>query len=82
MALQTSQLGNTGITVTRFGAGGHFTYGPRAHNDIPRRIKELHHLLDLGVTYFDVQWDPEEIATAEVMKTRGAEFTVAWPRWV
>jgi aryl-alcohol dehydrogenase-like predicted oxidoreductase len=31
------------------------------------------------VTYIDVQWDLEEAATAEVMKSRGNEFTVAWP---
>ena len=77
--LETTTLGDTGITVTRLGAGGHFTNGPLAHEDIPRRIQELNHLLDLGVTYFDVQWEPEEIATAEVMKTRSEEFTVAWP---
>lgn len=77
--LQTSQLGNTGITVTRFGAGGHFTFGPSSHQDISRRVRELHHLLDLGVNYFDVQWEPEEDATAELMKTRKDEFTVCWP---
>lgn len=77
--LETRQLGRTGLTVTRFGAGGHFTNGPLAHEDIPRRVQELNHLLDLGVTYFDVQWEPEELATAEVMRDRGDEFTVAWP---
>ena len=77
--LETRQLGKTGLTVTRLGAGGHFTNGPLAHEDIPRRVQELNHLLDLGVTYFDVQWDPEELATAGVMKSRGEEFTVAWP---
>ena len=77
--LETRQLGRTGLTVTRFGGGGHFTNGPLAHEDIPRRVQELNHLLDLGVTYFDVQWDPEELATAEVMKSRGEEFAVAWP---
>jgi len=76
--LETCPLGRTGLTVTRFGAGGHFTNGPLAHEDIPRRVRELNHLLDLGVTYFDVQWDPEESATAEVMAQRGREFTVAW----
>lgn len=40
---------------------------------------ELNHLLDLGVNYLDVQWDPEEEATAELMKTRKDEFTVCWP---
>ncbi|NOY07764.1 MAG: aldo/keto reductase [Spirochaetes bacterium] len=77
--LKTAKLGNTGLTVTRFAAGGHFTNGPVAHEDIPRRVSELNHLLDLGVTYFDVQWEPEEIATAEIMKTRKDEFSVAWP---
>ncbi|MCY2928580.1 MAG: aldo/keto reductase [Planctomycetota bacterium] len=77
--LEKRVLGRTGLTVTRFGAGGHFTNGPLAHEDIPRRVGELDHLLDLGVTYFDVQWDPEESATAEVMARRGGEFTVAWP---
>ncbi len=77
--LETTILGNTGLSITRFGAGGHFTNGPLAHEDIPRRVRELNHLLDLGVTYFDVQWLPEEEATAEVMKTRRDEFTVAWP---
>ena len=77
--LETRKLGRTGVTVTRFGAGGHFTNGPLAHEDIPRRSRELNHLLDLGVTYIDVQWEPEELATAEVMKTRGRDFTVAWP---
>lgn len=77
--LETRLLGRTGLEVTRFGAGGHFTNGPLAHNDVPRRVQELNHLLDLGVTYIDVQWDLEELATAEVMKSRGDEFTVAWP---
>lgn len=77
--LETRQLGRTDLTVTRLGAGGHFTNGPLAHEDIPRRVQELNHLLDVGVTYFDVQWDPEELATAEVMKQRGDAFTVAWP---
>ncbi|NOY09444.1 MAG: aldo/keto reductase [Spirochaetes bacterium] len=77
--LETTELGSTGLTITRFGAGGHFTNGPLAHEDISRRVRELNHLLDLGVTYFDVQWEPEELATAEVMKTRRDEFTVAWP---
>ncbi len=77
--LETTTLGSTGLEVARLGAGGHFTNGPLAHEDIPRRVRELNHLLDLGVTYFDVQWEPEEIATAEVMKTRADDFTVAWP---
>lgn len=77
--LETTNLGTTGITVTRLSAGGHFTNGPTAHEDIPRRIKELHHQIDSGITYFDVQWDPEEVAMAEVMKTRANEITVAWP---
>ena len=77
--LTTMPLGRTGITVTRFAAGGHFTYGPLAHNDIPRRIRELNHLLDFGINYLDVQWEPEELATAELMKTRRNEFAVAWP---
>ena len=77
--LETTILGNTGLKVTRLGAGGHFTNGPLAHDDIPRRVRELNHLLDLGVTYFDVQWEPEQIATAEVMKSRANDFTVAWP---
>ena len=77
--LETTALGKTGLTVTRLGAGGHFTNGPTAHEDIPRRVKELHHHLDRGITYFDVQWDPEEEATAEVMKTRADEMTIAWP---
>jgi aryl-alcohol dehydrogenase-like predicted oxidoreductase len=77
--LEKRHLGRTGLTVTRLGAGGHFTNGPLAHEDIPRRVRELNHLLDLGVSYFDVQWDPEELATAEVLVTRSGEFTVAWP---
>lgn len=77
--LETRTLGRTGLKVTRLGAGGHFTNGPLAHEDVPRRVQELNHLLDLGVTYFDVQWDLEEAATAEVMKSRGNAFTVAWP---
>ncbi len=77
--LETTELGATGIHVSRFAAGGHFTNGPLAHEDIPRRVRELNHLLDLGVTYFDVQWEPEEVATAEVMKSRKDEFAVAWP---
>jgi len=78
-SLETARLGATGIEVTRLGAGGHFTNGPLNHHDIPRRVRELNHILDLGVTYIDVQWAPEEEATAEVMKTRKDEFTVAWP---
>ena len=74
--LEKRHLGRTGLTVTRLGAGGHFTNGPLAHEDIPRRVRELNHLLDLGVSYFDVQWDPEELATAEVLATRSGEFTV------
>ena len=77
--LQTNKLGNTGITVTKFAAGGHFTFGPSSHDDVKRRIRELNHLLDLGVNYLDVQWEPEEEATAELMKTRKDEFTVCWP---
>lgn len=77
--LTTTQLGRTGIAVTRLSAGGHFTNGPTAHEDIPRRVQELHHQIDSGITYFDVQWDPEELAMAEVMKTRADEITVAWP---
>jgi len=72
-------LGRTGLTVTRFSAGGHFTNGPTGHEDVERRVKELNYLLDLGVNYFDVQWDLEEIATAKVMNERGGEFIVAWP---
>ncbi len=77
--LQTSELGKTGITVTRLSAGGHFTNGPNGHEDIPRRLREIHHMIDSGITYFDVQWDPEEAAMAEVMKTRANEIAVAWP---
>jgi aryl-alcohol dehydrogenase-like predicted oxidoreductase len=77
--LEVRTLGRTGLEVTRLGAGGHFTNGPLAHEDVPRRVRELNHLLNLGVTYFDVQWDKEELATAEVMRSRGNEFTVAWP---
>jgi aryl-alcohol dehydrogenase-like predicted oxidoreductase len=77
--LATSILGRTGISVTRLSAGGHFTNGPTAHNDIPRRVGEINHQIDKGITYFDVQWDPEELAMAEVMKTRAGEITVAWP---
>jgi len=78
-ALATAQLGKTGISVTRLSAGGHFTNGPTGHDDIPRRVRELHHHIDSGITYFDVQWDPEELAMAEVMKTRADEIAVAWP---
>lgn len=77
--LATTQLGNTGISVTRLSAGGHFTNGPTAHEDIPRRVREINHHIDSGITYFDIQWDPEELAMAEVMKTRSKEITVAWP---
>jgi aryl-alcohol dehydrogenase-like predicted oxidoreductase len=77
--LETTTLGNTGITVTRLSAGGHFTNGPTAHEDIPRRVAEIHHEIDRGLTYHDVQWDPEELAMAEVLKTRASEITVAWP---
>jgi aryl-alcohol dehydrogenase-like predicted oxidoreductase len=77
--LEMRPLGNTGITVTRLSAGGHFTMGPSCHQDISRRIKEIHHMIDSGITYFDVQWEPEEIAMAEVMKTRRDEMTIAWP---
>jgi aryl-alcohol dehydrogenase-like predicted oxidoreductase len=77
--LETATLGRTGIAATRLSAGGHFTNGPTAHNDIPRRVKELHYQIDQGITYFDVQWDPEEAAMAEVLKTRAGEITVAWP---
>ena len=77
--LETSILGKTGLEVTRFSAGGHFTFGPSSHEDIPRRIRELNHLLDLGVNYLDVQWEPEEDATAALMKARGDEFHVCWP---
>lgn len=77
--LETSALGKTGITVTRLSAGGHFTNGPTAHEDIPRRVAEIHHQIDRGLLYHDVQWDPEELAMAEVLKTRADEITVAWP---
>lgn len=77
--LATTTLGNTGITVTRLSAGGHFTNGPTAHEDIPRRVREINHHIDAGITYFDVQWDPEEVAMAEVLETRADEITVAWP---
>lgn len=77
--LATTLLGNTGLTVTRLSAGGHFTNGPSSHQDIPRRVRELHHLIDQGVRYFDVQWDPEELAMAEVIKTRRKEIAIAWP---
>ena len=79
MTLATSPLGKTGLTVTRLSAGGHFTYGPSSHEDIPRRVRELHHLIDQGVRYFDVQWDPEELAMAEIVKTRRPEIHLAWP---
>lgn len=78
-ALTANPLGKTGITVTRLSAGGHFTSGPSSHNDIPRRVRELHHMIDSGITYFDVQWDPEELAMAQVLKTRKKEIAVAWP---
>lgn len=77
--LQTRNLGNTGIAVTRLSAGGHFTFGPSSHEDIPRRVRELNHMIDHGLRYFDVQWEPEEAAMAEVMKTRRDEIAVAWP---
>jgi len=77
--METTTLGRTGLQVTRFSAGGHFTFGPSSHEDVPRRIIEINHMLDIGVKYLDVQWEPEEEATAEVMKTRKQEFTVAWP---
>jgi len=77
--LETTKLGRSDLTITRFSAGGHFTYGPSSHENIPRRVEELNHLLDLGVSYFDVQWEPEELATAEIISTRKNEFSVAWP---
>ena len=77
--LQTTVLGKSGLTVTKLSAGGHFTNGPTGHEDIERRVAELNHMIDCGIKYFDVQWDPEEIATAEVMKTRKDEMVVAWP---
>jgi len=77
--LESRNLGTTGLTVTRLAAGGHFTNGPLSHNDIPRRVRELNHLLDGGVTYIDVQWEPEAQATAEVMRARRDDFAVAWP---
>ena len=77
--LAKNPLGKTGLTVTRLSAGGHFTYGPSSHNDIPRRVRELHHMIDSGITYFDVQWDPEELAMAEVLKARKKDFAIAWP---
>lgn len=77
--LQTTTLGKSGLTVTKLSAGGHFTNGPTGHEDIERRVKELNHMIDCGINYFDVQWEPEEIATAEVMKTRKDEMIVAWP---
>jgi aryl-alcohol dehydrogenase-like predicted oxidoreductase len=77
--LETAILGRTGYTVTRLSAGGHFTNGPTGHKDIARRVRELNHLLDAGVKYFDVQWEPEEDATAQVMKHRKDEMTIAWP---
>lgn len=77
--LVSNPLGKTGLSVTRLSAGGHFTYGPSSHNDIPRRVRELNHMIDSGITYFDVQWDPEELAMAEVMKTRRKEIAIAWP---
>ena len=77
--LEKTELGRTGLIISRFSAGGHFTNGPTGHEDIERRVKELNYLLDLGVNYFDVQWDLEEIATAKVMNSRKDEFIVAWP---
>lgn len=78
-SLVSNPLGKTGIEVTRLSAGGHFTWGPSSHNDIARRVKEINHMIDSGITYFDVQWDPEEVAMAEVMKTRKDPIAVAWP---
>lgn len=78
-AFDRRELGKTGIQVTHLSAGGHFTNGPLAHEDIPRRVKELHHMIDHGMNYFDVQWDPEEEAMAEVLQTRRDEVSIAWP---
>jgi len=39
--LETTMLGNTGLKVARLGAGGHFTNGPLAHEDIPKRINGI-----------------------------------------
>ena len=77
--LSSNPLGKTGITVTRLSAGGHFTNGPCGHTDIARRVREIHHMIDSGITYFDVQWEPEEQAMAEVIKTRRDEIAIAWP---
>ncbi|MBI5831610.1 MAG: aldo/keto reductase [Armatimonadetes bacterium] len=77
--LETRTLGRTGLTVTRMAAGGHFTNGPKAHEDHARRVAEIHHMIDSGIRYIDIQWDPEELAMAEVLRTRASEVTVAWP---
>jgi len=36
-------------------------------------------MIDAGINYFDVQWEPEEYAIAEVIKTRREEMIIAWP---
>jgi aryl-alcohol dehydrogenase-like predicted oxidoreductase len=71
--LVTRPLGKTGVTVTRLSAGGHFTNGPTGHEDTARRVREINYQIDSGITYFDIQWDPEELAMAEVMKTRARD---------
>jgi aryl-alcohol dehydrogenase-like predicted oxidoreductase len=77
--LLSTKLGNTGVSVTRLGGGGHFTIGPTGHSDVARRVKEIHRQIDSGITYFDVQWEPEAAAMAEVLRTCSGGFTVAWP---
>ena len=77
--LPSTKLGNTGVSVTRLGGGGHFTIGPTGHSDVARRVREIHRQIDSGITYFDVQWEPEAAAMAEVLRTCNGGFTVAWP---
>lgn len=77
--LRLRRLGRTEKLVTELGIGGHFTVGPTKHEDVDRRVGELHHVLDQGINYWDVQWEPEEEASARVLRERGDEVVVAWP---
>jgi predicted aldo/keto reductase-like oxidoreductase len=65
--------------VTQLGAGGHFTAGPTSHHDFRRRVRELHHMLDRGINYIDVQWSPEHGVTAQLKRERPDDFILAWP---
>ena len=76
--LKLRRLGSTELLVTELGLGGHFTVGPTKHENISRRVRELHYTLDKGINYWDVQWEIEHEAAARVLRKRGDEVVVAW----